>query len=75
MSPVVGFGSTAAVMQILQNGPDLLTQLLDTMLAMGATVVDTAPREESIDAAFGKVLQIPRFEDGYETLVARQGRR
>ncbi len=63
MLPVVGFGSTAAVMQVLQDGPDLLTQLLDTMLSMGASVVDTAPREESIDEAFGKVLQIPRFRD------------
>ena len=64
MLPIVGFGSTAAVMQVLQDGPDLLTQLLDTMLGMGATVVDTAPREESIDTAFGQVLQIPRFSNG-----------
>lgn len=63
MLPVVGFGSTAAVRQIIQDGPGLLTQLLETMIDMGASVIDTAPRELEVDEAFGKVLMDPRFRD------------
>jgi diketogulonate reductase-like aldo/keto reductase len=63
MLPVVGFGSSAAVMQILQDGPAVVTGLLDTMLRMGAMVIDTAPRELKIDEAFGKVVSAPRFKD------------
>lgn len=62
--PVVGFGSTAAVRQVLTDGPATLTSLLDAMLALGARVVDTAPREPEVDEAFGQVLQLPRFHDG-----------
>jgi aryl-alcohol dehydrogenase-like predicted oxidoreductase len=63
MLPIVGFGSSAAVMQILQDGPLVLTGLIETMISMGASVIDTAPRETQVDEAFGKVLADPRFKD------------
>jgi aryl-alcohol dehydrogenase-like predicted oxidoreductase len=63
MLPVIGFGSTAAVRLIVQDGPALMTQLLETMVKHGASVIDTAPREAEIDEAFGKVLSAPRFQD------------
>lgn len=63
MLPVVGFGSTAAVRMIVQEGPAQITGLLETMINMGASVVDTAPREAEVDEAFGMVLSEPRFRD------------
>lgn len=61
--PLVGFGSSAAVEQILQTGPGLITQMLDAMVNLGASVIDTAPRAVDIDEAFGKILAEPRFRD------------
>jgi aryl-alcohol dehydrogenase-like predicted oxidoreductase len=63
MLPVVGFGSSAPVMQILQTGPTVLTQLIETMVRLGASVIDTAPRQMDVDEAFGKVLSDPDFKD------------
>lgn len=63
MLPVIGFGSTAAVRMIVQEGPAQITGLLQTMLNIGARVVDTAPREPEVDEAFGKVLSEPGFKD------------
>ena len=62
MLPVIGFGSTAAVRLIVQDGPAQMTGLLETMVKMGASVIDTAPREAEIDEAFGKVLVLPQFK-------------
>ncbi len=62
MLPVIGFGSTAAVRLIVQDGPAQMTELLETMVKMGASVIDTAPREAEIDGAFGKVLVLPQFK-------------
>ena len=63
MLPIVGFGSSAPVMQILQTGPSVLTSLIETLVRLGASVIDTAPRQFEVDEAFGKVLSDPRFKD------------
>jgi len=63
MMPMVGFGSSAAVMEILNNGPAQLTGLLAVMVKLGASVIDTAPREPAIDEAFGKLVADARFKD------------
>jgi aryl-alcohol dehydrogenase-like predicted oxidoreductase len=63
MLPVIGFGSTAAVRMIVQEGPALITGLLQTLIDNGASVVDTAPREAEVDEAFGKVLASAQFRD------------
>jgi len=61
--PLIGFGSSAAVEQILQTGPGLIAQMLETMIKLGASVIDTAPRGVEIDEAFGKILADPRFSN------------
>lgn len=61
--PIVGLGSTKPVLQIPTHGAGVVTAVLDTLLRYGGRVVDTAPRTEDIDAAFGRVLQEPRFRD------------
>ena len=63
MLPMVGLGSSAAVIDILQTGPDVITQLIEIMINHGASVIDTAPRPEAVDAAFAKVLSDPRWKD------------
>ena len=63
MLPVIGFGSTAAVRMIVQEGPALITGLLQTLLDNGASVIDTAPREADVDEAFGKVLGSAQFKE------------
>ena len=65
MLPVIGFGSTAAVRLIVKDGPALMTELLETMLKLGSSVIDTAPREKEIDEAFGNVLVLPQFKDKF----------
>jgi diketogulonate reductase-like aldo/keto reductase len=63
MLPVIGFGSSAPVRDILTDGPSVVESLIETMVNMGGSVVDTAPREYEIDEAFGKILADPRFKD------------
>jgi len=63
MLPVIGFGSSAAVTQILQDGPALVTELVETMVNLGASMIDTAPREVAVDEAFGRILSDPRWSD------------
>lgn len=63
MMPLVGLGSSAPVAQILQTGPSLITEFIETMIRLGASVIDTAPNTVEIDTAFGKLLSDPRFKD------------
>jgi aryl-alcohol dehydrogenase-like predicted oxidoreductase len=63
MLPMVGLGSSAAVMDILNTGPGVITQLIEIMVNHGASVIDTAPRPEAIDAAFADVLSDTRWKD------------
>lgn len=63
MLPVVGFDSSAAVTQILQDGPALVAELVETMVKLGASMIDTAPREVAVDEAFGRILSDPRWSD------------
>ena len=61
--PMVGLGSSAAVMDVLNTGPGVITQLIEIMVNHGASVIDTAPRPEAIDAVFAEVLKDPRWKD------------
>jgi aryl-alcohol dehydrogenase-like predicted oxidoreductase len=63
MLPMVGLGSSAAVVDIVKSGSDIVTQLIEIMVKHGASVIDTAPRPESIDTAFAKVLSDARWKD------------
>lgn len=60
--PLVGFGSSAAVDQILQTGPGLVSQILEAMVNLGGSMVDTAPRTPEVDDVFGKVLADPKLK-------------
>ena len=57
--PVIGLGSTKAVLEIPTAGTAPLGEVLRTLLRFGGRVVDTSPRAEAIDGEFGKVLNEP----------------
>jgi len=62
MMPILGFGSSAAVEVLLKTGPASLTSILETMVKLGASVIDTAPRETDVEQAFGQLLLLPQFK-------------
>ena len=59
--PVVGFGSSKAVLEIPTRGTEPLEAVLRAFVALGGRVVDTSPRAESVDAEFGRLLQLPEL--------------
>ncbi len=61
--PVVGFGSSKAVLEIPDEGPEPVARVIHALLERGGRVVDTSPRTEAIDAEFGRVLQAPDLGD------------
>jgi diketogulonate reductase-like aldo/keto reductase len=54
--PVIGLGSTKAVLQLPTEGGDPLASVLRMLVDFGGRVVDTAPRPEEIDSQFGRLL-------------------
>ena len=74
MMPLVGFGSSAAVMEILNNGPAQLTGLLEVMVKLGASVIDTAPREPAIDEAFDRNEAFALYQSNREAFIERARR-
>jgi len=61
--PVIGFGSSKAVMQIPEDGTESLAAVLRTLVRYGGSVVDTTPRREEIEAPFAEVLRAPDLVD------------
>lgn len=61
--PIVGFGSTKAVLEIPEEGAAPIAEILRVLLRNGGRVVDTSPRSEAIDQQFGAVLQDPAIAD------------
>ena len=61
--PVVGLGSTKAVRQIPDKGPDEMRAIIQTLLDNGGRVIDTSFREERIDRPFGQILQDEKWSD------------
>src|SRR5687768_13652240 len=57
--PIVGIGSTQAVLSIPTEGTAPIANVIRMLLEYGGRVVDTSPRAEEIDRAFGGVLQAP----------------
>ena len=62
--PVIGLGSTKAVLEIPTEGTEPLAAVMRMLLERGGRVVDTAPRPEAIDAEFGRLLSEPDLRDG-----------
>lgn len=61
--PVVGLGSSKAVLELPDTGPDPLRAVLRELVRYGGSVVDTSPRTEEIDAMFGQLLNEPEVRD------------
>ena len=61
--PVIGFGSSKAVMQIPEAGTEALASVMRTLVSHGGSVVDTAPRSEAIEAPFAQLLIDPDLVD------------
>ena len=61
--PIVGLGSSASVLDIPSEGTEPIINVMRMLLGYGGRVVDTSPRTEAIDREFGRVLQLPEFED------------
>ena len=61
--PVIGFGSTKAVVQIPEAGTDPLRSVMRMLVEYGGRVVDTGPRSEEIDSQFGRLLNQPELRD------------
>lgn len=61
--PIVGFGSTASVLDIPAAGTEPIANVVRMLLEYGGRVVDTSTRPEAIDQEFGRVLQLPEFRD------------
>jgi diketogulonate reductase-like aldo/keto reductase len=61
--PVIGLGSSKVVDQIATKGSMPLALVLRALVANGGRVVDTWPRNEDNDAAFGSVINEPDLED------------
>ncbi len=62
--PIVGFGSTKAVLAIPSEGVEPVADVIRMLLERGGRVVDTSVRTEDIDAVFGRLLQEPDIRDG-----------
>lgn len=63
--PIVGFGSSKAVLEIPSEGPEPVRDVIRTMMEHGGRVVDTSVRTPEIDAVFGReVLQLPDIREG-----------
>ena len=59
--PIIGLGSTRPVAAIAENGTDGITSILRTLVEHGGKVVDTWPRSDPNDAAFGHVINEPEL--------------
>lgn len=61
--PVIGFGSTKSVLEILSEGTEPIANIIRVLLEADGRVIDTSPRAEEIDRRFGEVLQDPEVRD------------
>lgn len=61
--PVIGVGSSKAVNQILEDGPDPLAAVLRMLVSYGGRLMDTTPYPEANETVFGEILQSPGLRD------------
>jgi diketogulonate reductase-like aldo/keto reductase len=61
--PIVGLGSSKAVLEIPAQGTAALEKVLRMLVEKGGRVVDTSPRTEEIDARFGPLLNLPGLRE------------
>jgi diketogulonate reductase-like aldo/keto reductase len=61
--PVVGLGSTRPVTAIAERGPELVDAVVRTLVEHGGRVVDTWPRSDFNDGAFGQIISAPDLRE------------
>jgi diketogulonate reductase-like aldo/keto reductase len=61
--PIVGFGSTRPVTAIAERGPAPVEAVVRALVEHGGRVVDTWPRSDANDDAFGRILSVPAWRD------------
>jgi len=54
--PIIGLGSTRPVTAIAERGPGPVEAVVRTLVEQGGRVVDTWPRSEANDGAFGRII-------------------
>jgi diketogulonate reductase-like aldo/keto reductase len=57
--PIVGLGSTRPVSTISEQGPDRVAAVVRALVEHGGKVVDTWPRDDANDRAFGRIISEP----------------
>ena len=62
--PIVGLGSTRPVMEIAERGPERVEAVVRTLVEHGGRVIDTWPRSDANDDAFGRIISAPGVRDG-----------
>ena len=63
MLPVIGLGSSKVVEEIAKNGSEPVLGVLRALVASGGKLIDTWPRNADNDAAFGRVISMPEFNN------------
>jgi len=61
--PIVGLGSTWPVTSIAESGPDPVEAVVRTLLEHGGRVIDTWPRSDANDGAFGNIISAPDLRE------------
>ena len=61
--PVIGVGSSKAVNQILDDGPEPLASVLRMLASYGGRLMDTTPYPEENETVFGEILQSADLRD------------
>ena len=61
--PIVGLGSTRPVTAIAERGPGPVEAVVRALVEHGGRVVDTRPRSEANDAAFGTIISAPDLRE------------
>ena len=63
MLPVIGVGSSKAVNQILDDGPEPLAAVLRMLASYGGRLMDTTPYPQENETVFGEILQSADLRD------------
>jgi len=61
--PVIGLGSTRPVTEIAEHGPGPVEAVVRTLFEHGGRVIDTWPRSDANDDAFGRIISAPDLRD------------
>jgi diketogulonate reductase-like aldo/keto reductase len=61
--PIVGLGSTRPVTAIAERGPEPIRAVIRTLVEHGGRVIDTWPRSDANDGAFGEIIDAPDLRD------------